>query len=617
MSWQHFSAFVWLRWRLLRNQWSRSSTLNAVILTCMSVFCAILAIPLFFGSIALGRWLIPQATPEKLMYVWDGLIFCFLFIWFVGLMSELQRTESLSLSKFLHLPVSLRGAFFINYLSSLMRVSLLLFGPVMSGYAIALIWVQGWRQVPVLFALAAFLLMISALTYQFQGWLASLLSNPRRRRMIIMSITLGFVLLCQLPNLVNVWSPWSNPRDPATERFIESSKKLDAEYSSGRLDRIEYANRQRNLGEEHRRESQNAIQTTIRSWERVAETANLVLPIGWLPLGVRFAASGNVFGLLLATFGMTLIGSASLWRAYRTTLRIYTGVYSTTAQPRASARTTEPTSQAKPLPAGRTFLEWQIPGLSEQVSAVALSGLRTLLRAPESRMMLLSPLFIAVAFGSAIFRGPHQLPDFLRVFIALSAMLLLLLGLVQIMFNQFGFDRDGFRVFVLCSASRRDILLGKNLAFAPIAFVMLSALLIAFLIAYPLRWDHFLSLIPQAVSMYLLFCLLANWQSIYAPAFLAAGSLRVSSPKTSRALLQLLLMMVVLPLSQIPLLLPVAIEATLVWLGWDSRLPICLFLSLIDCAGIVALYRAGLRWQGSQLQSHEQSILESVTNRAV
>ena len=50
-----------------------------------------------------------------------ALIVGFLFFWSIGLLTELQRTEPLSLSKFLHLPVSVNGAFLINYLSSLLR----------------------------------------------------------------------------------------------------------------------------------------------------------------------------------------------------------------------------------------------------------------------------------------------------------------------------------------------------------------------------------------------------------------------------------------------------------------------------------------------------------------
>ena len=38
----------------------------------------------------------------------------------------------------------------------------------------------------------------------------------------------------------------------------------------------------------------------------------------------------------------------------------------------------------------------------------------------------------------------------------------------QLLGNQFGFDRGGFRVYVLSPASRRDVLLGKNLSFVPL-----------------------------------------------------------------------------------------------------------------------------------------------------
>ncbi len=133
----------------------------------------------------------------------DGLILAFLFFWGIGLIAELQRTEPLSLSKFMHLPVSVNGAFLINYLSSLLRLSLIVFVPVMLGFSLALVWTKGILLVPVLPALAAFLLMVTALTYQFQGWLASLMSNPRRRRTVIVASTMIFVLLAQLPNLMN------------------------------------------------------------------------------------------------------------------------------------------------------------------------------------------------------------------------------------------------------------------------------------------------------------------------------------------------------------------------------------------------------------------------------
>ena len=73
------------------------------------------------------------------MYVWDGLVVGFLFSWAIGLLAELQRSEVLSLDKFLHLPVSLTGVFLINYLSSLFSLTLIIFVPAMVGLSLGLV----------------------------------------------------------------------------------------------------------------------------------------------------------------------------------------------------------------------------------------------------------------------------------------------------------------------------------------------------------------------------------------------------------------------------------------------------------------------------------------------
>ena len=54
--------------------------------------------------------------------------------------------------------------------------------------------VAGPARSPVLPLAAAFLLMIAAIV-SVSGWLASLMSNPRRRRSVIMATTMGFVLI--------------------------------------------------------------------------------------------------------------------------------------------------------------------------------------------------------------------------------------------------------------------------------------------------------------------------------------------------------------------------------------------------------------------------------------
>ncbi len=212
MNWEHLKAFVWLRWRLLYNQNRKAGALNAVLTTIVFIGALLATIPVFIGSFILGLYAIPKAQPAHLMYAWDAIVVAFLFCWMIGLITELQRTDPLSLSKFMHLPVSPNGAFLINYVSSLLRLSLIMFVPVMLAYALALLIVKGFSMLLVLPMLAAFLLMVTGLTYQFQGWLASLMSNPRRRRTVIMIATVSFVLIVQVPNFLNFCAPWGQQR---------------------------------------------------------------------------------------------------------------------------------------------------------------------------------------------------------------------------------------------------------------------------------------------------------------------------------------------------------------------------------------------------------------------
>jgi hypothetical protein len=613
VNWQHLTAFVWLRWRLVANQWRRAGALNAVLTTIVAVGALATSVPLFFGCFLLGMYLVPKATAAHLLYVWDGLIVSFLFCWMIGLLTDLQRAESLSLSKFLHLPVSVKGAFLINYISSLLRLSLIVFVPAMAGAALALVFSRVWLALVALALLAAFLLMVTGLTYQFQGWLASLMSNPRRRRTVVAVMTMAFVLITQLPNLLNFVRPWRiHEKAAESSKLSQELKELNRAAQAHEFDAAEHLRRQNEAIERHKLAAQKADAESLRTMEETVRLANLVLPVGWLPLGIATAAEGQFMLPLLGCLGMALIGTASLWSAYRTTVRIYQDGF-TTGKPR-------PASEVRQRPASRKsdvlLLERRLPRLSEPVSAVALGSLRSLLRSPEAKMMLLTPLILGAVFGSILFQAQRTIPELIRPLLAIGGMFVVLFGVMQIMANQFGFDRDGFRVFVLCSASRRDILLGKNLAFAPPTLGMGAGLLIFLQALCPLRADHFLAMIPQFVSMFLLFSLLANLLSIYAPMHIAAGSLKPSNQKLVPVLMQMGMFTVLFPLTQAPTLVPLGIEAALTYAGFVERAPICLVLSLVECAAVVWVYRLGLRWQGELFQAREQKILDVVTNRA-
>ena len=232
---------------------------------------------------------------------------------------------------------------------------------------------------------------------------------------------------------------------------------------------------------------------------------------------------------------MALIGSASLWRAYRTTLRLYTGQFTgeRTRQFRngAAGRSRQRAAGKKPAAVGK-MLEKRLPWLSEQAAVIALAGLRSLLRAPEAKMLLLTPVFMLMIFGVMIFRGGAKVsPTSLRPLLPFAAIAMSLFSLIGFVRQPVRFRPRGLPLFVLSPAPRRTILLGKNLAVAPLAVVLSILPVVALQIMLPVDFEHFLAVPFYFVSMYLLFCMLANWLSMLGPMPIAAGTMKPTKVK--------------------------------------------------------------------------------------
>ena len=66
MKWEHFKAFVWLRWRLLYNQQRRTGALNAALTVILGGCILLATIPLFVGGIVLGLYAIPKAYRDRI-----------------------------------------------------------------------------------------------------------------------------------------------------------------------------------------------------------------------------------------------------------------------------------------------------------------------------------------------------------------------------------------------------------------------------------------------------------------------------------------------------------------------------------------------------------------------
>src|SRR5262245_61962820 len=570
----------------------------------------IASVGLLVTGLLVGLFAMPHAPPAVRMYVWDGVVLVFLFFWLIGLLIELQRAEGLGLDKILHLPVSPSGAFLVNYVSSLFSLTLIAFVPGMIGLILGQAVSVSPAMLLAIPLLAAFVLAITAVTYQFQGWLASLMTNKRRRRTVLFIATFSIILMLQAPQLINVFRPWESA-EQSYKRLQEQQAELQRDFGASKMSPEEFQQRQKELTERNKAERQESTQRQLAELERIARVANAVLPIGWFPLGAAALPDHELLSTLLGFLGLSLIGVFSLRPAYRTTLRLYTGQFTSGSAPakRAADRPKSPADQRKvPL------VERTIPWVSEYASAVATAALRSLSRAPEAKMMFIAPVIMIVVLGGLVLRFDEGPPSEVRPLIAIGSAIMVLLMSVQLVGNQFGYDRTGFRAYVLSPAPRRDILLGKNLAVAPLvlSFGVFALLLVG--IVYPMRIDHYPAALAQLLSMFMLFCLLANTLSIFVPIPMAAGSMQPAQVKMGPVFAQLAFLML-FPLVMLPVLIPLGVQL-LVEETTDVRwLPISLVLSLAVLAIVAFLYRRMLTVQGDWLAMREQKILEVVTSK--
>ena len=188
--------------------------------------------------------------------------------------------------------------------------------------------------------------------------------------------------------------------------------------------------------------------------------------------------------------------------------------------------------RASPPASRPNLLEWKLAGVSEPCAAVALASFRSLTRAPEVKMILLTPLLIFGMINVSLLTSRVQLlPVRARPFAVLSITGLTLFGLMGLLQNQFGFDRSAFRAFVLSGVSRREILLGKNLGLAPI--LLGTGLFVLTVMQYrlPMQLSHFLASVLQVGSIALLSLGAGNLSSILVPWGPGAGSQKPASPR--------------------------------------------------------------------------------------
>ncbi len=314
---------------------------------------------------------------------------------------------------------------------------------------------------------------------------------------------------------------------------------------------------------------------------------------------------------------MLAIAGLSLRRSYLTTLRLYRGEGGP-ARPRSiSAENSNALSESGSAGAGKlapNWLEWQVPNLSEPQAAVMLLTLRNMLRAPEAKLALVAPVLAVFLLGGVmLFRGRGTVDEWLRPLAAIGSSFVAMAGVSQLLQNQFGFDRDGFRALLLAPVREEDLLFGKNAATAPLAIGLALIALLAQQVALPMQWAHFAASLFQIGTMYLVACLVGNLMSIMTPLGIASGSLNPVNFKLGTIALQFLLFFLA-PLAMIPAVAPLGLEWLADRFGWFSGIPLYLLGAAFYLVVVLLVYRPIVRWQADLLRARKWHILETVTN---
>jgi hypothetical protein len=581
MNREQLKMILWLRWRLMCNQWRRGAgVLGAFIAVGAGIGALGISAAGLIGGFCGGYFGLAGKPPQTVMVVWLVITVFFVFFWLIGLLTELQRSETIDLQKLTHLPVALGQMFAINYLVSHFSLSNIFVTPMMVGLALGMTLSFGPKMILLVPLIASTVLMITAWTYCFRGWLATLMTNPRRRRTVIMCVTMAIILMAQGPNLYfNVLN--RHTAAPA------------------------------NTNSEHRQQDEQRGVEVNLAFGRLLAFQGFIPPL-WLPLGAQNLAAGNSLPALLGTLGGFGIAALGLRRAYVNTVRFYQGdTGGKTAKPIVS--TGEKKSATTRAKNGRNFLERFIPFVPEQSAVVALATLRSQFRAPEVKMTWGTSFIVTIIVGASIFfHAAPNLPEVAKPFIATGSAMFPIFFLVQFFGNQFGFDRDGFRSLILSPAERRLILLGKNLAGLPVEAVFGGMLILLAALRLHLSAVIILATLFQIASLMMMAGLAGNLLSILVPYRIQPGTMRPTK-LPGLAMIVLMFFQMIFPVAMLPVFFGPLLELFWHRLQWPDFMPVNLICSALFCGFVALVYWQTLAPLGRLLQRRETKILAAIT----
>ncbi len=628
----HFQTFLWLRWRIRVNQLSHGSKLGKALAAILLATVVIAGITFFVGGALVGA-IVPRYIPREYYFLmWDGLVAIFVLFWVIHVATDLQRSDAITFDRILHLPVSFGQVFAINYLSAMASILFLCLSSFSFGFIFGSCFSVGPSALLIAFPFILFLLAITSLTYQLQGWLAAIMSNPRRRQLVLFIIPVFIVTVVQVPTFVlSRYARYANQArsaDIPPPTLVAPGPNSDVEHQDGDTEvAVNETADKADLADSQEQEKE-ALTKVLSEETRNDKFANFIAGIGMLnrvfpPLWMAgcaqsiMAGTWHVFWLTPAMFAVAFL---SLRRNYRQTLRYYLGESDARAIHKRTGKSkslvAKPAFSATSRSGGKSrMIEWQIPFVSESTSAVTVMTWQSMKRAPEAKIALLLP-FVApfVMFGAL---QSIDLPkvDELKASMIVGFSALVLLISTGVLGNQFGYDRAGFRAFVLSPVRRDHILLGRNIAAIPVALLQTICLTLSIGFFFGLAIDKVFAAVLLSSSLLPPCLLLFNLMSILTPFPIAAGSMQPKQLDLVPVLFSMLLSMI-LPLITLVALFPIGIEWVVErYFLKTSVLPIALIMSVFWLAGSLLLYRWLLPYEGRLFARREKELLRIVTSK--
>lgn len=528
-----------------------------------------LALLIGFGSYYVSTTLLETLPPIGHLLILDAMVVAAAVFWLWSLILDVQRNDTFDVRTILTLPVTPWLVVLLNYLLSLVSFIMFLFPPALVGYVLGLHTRYDAPLLGVLTPVFFFVLAMAGWVYYLRGLISAHMENKRRRAILLTVLPITFVLLSQMPLLV------MNLIGENMDSYVHQI--LTSPQMRGAL-----------LG------------------------FNVIFPPAWMPYAIYAAKEGLWIQSMLACAGVAGLWVLSLRLAYGATLRYYRGETAAGSGRRGSN-------------APRRYITLRhLPGLDDVTAGLAWATFLNMARHPQVRMMLIMPLVLALIVLASATMQQERLNDSLPRLGAetglvspdfpVSTILFIFLpfiNLAMVMFNQFGFDSNGFRGLLLLPVEKRKILLARNVSFIPFLIMLSLAFVLPAVWIMGLSPDHTAIALLQTAQLFLLFCMAGNYLSILSPYRVGRNSMKGTGNRAMMMLLGLLALPLVIVLA-VPSLLCLTIDNLLMPYAMLKHVPVGLVLSLAFLAMTTPAYLVSLRHAAKIFARREQRMLATL-----